>query len=128
MNIAAERARPKFVSSVEDLEVYRLAYRLALELHRASIAFPKMEQYELASQLRRASKGICANLAEGFAKQAQSSAEFGRFLAIAIGSANEIKTWLRFCEDLGYIEPQQASMYVDRYDKIARMLQKLRNR
>lgn len=31
-----------------------------------------MEQYALADQLRRSSKGICANLAEGFAKQTHS--------------------------------------------------------
>ena len=55
------------VSSVEDLEVFQRAYRASLELHRASLQFPKIEQFAgLADQIRRASKSICGNLAEGF--------------------------------------------------------------
>src|SRR5262245_58731844 len=63
-------------ASFEDLEVFKRAYRLSLEIHRASLKFPALEQRTLADQVRRASKSICANLAEGFAKQRQSRAEF----------------------------------------------------
>src|SRR5437588_190188 len=63
------------VSSFEDLEVFRRAYRISLDLHRASLQFPKIEQFGgLADQMRRASKSICGNLAEGFGKQRQSNA------------------------------------------------------
>ena len=55
-----------FANRVEDLEVFRRAYRLSLEVHRASLEFPRIEQFALADQVRRASKSICANLAEGF--------------------------------------------------------------
>jgi four helix bundle protein len=88
----------------EDLKVFKLAHRLALEVHRASLGFPAVEQYGLADQVRRASKSICANIAEGVGKQAGSPAECGRFLAMALGSADEMRVWLRFCLDLGYIE------------------------
>ena len=50
-------------------------------VHRASLDFPAIEQRALADQVRRASKSICANLAEGFGKQAASPAEFRRFLS-----------------------------------------------
>jgi hypothetical protein len=53
------------VERVEDLEVFRCAYRLSLEIHKSSLEFPRIEQFALADQLRRASKSICANLAEG---------------------------------------------------------------
>ena len=56
---------PGFVRRVEDLEVFQRAYRVSLEVHRASLAFPQIEQFALADQIRRASKSICANLAEG---------------------------------------------------------------
>ena len=49
----------------EDLQVFKKAYRLSLEVHRASLEFPVIEQRVLADQIRRASKSICANLAEG---------------------------------------------------------------
>ena len=63
----------------EDLEVFRRAYRLSLEVHRTSLEFPRIEQFALADQIRRASKSICANLAEGFGRQSdrnRSSAAF----------------------------------------------------
>jgi four helix bundle protein len=49
----------------EDLAVFKLAYRVSLEIHRASLNFPAVEQYGLGEQIRRASKSICANIAEG---------------------------------------------------------------
>ena len=48
-------------SSYGDLEVYPMAHRLGVELHRFSLSLPKYELYETGSQLRRASKSISAN-------------------------------------------------------------------
>ena len=76
------------VASVEDLDVFRRAYSISLDLHLASLKFPKIEQFGgLADQIRRASQSICANLAEGFGKQRQSNLEFKRYLMMAVGSA-----------------------------------------
>jgi four helix bundle protein len=86
-------ARMTAPKSFEDLAVFKLAYRLSLEIHRASLDFPAIEQRALAEQIRRASKSICANLAEGFGKQVASPPEFKRFLAMAIGSADEMRVW-----------------------------------
>ena len=82
-----------FVSRVEDLEVFARAYRVSLEVHRASLEVPRIEQFALADQIRPASKSICANLAEGFSRQQQSKPEFCRFLIMAIGSADEMQVW-----------------------------------
>ena len=68
----------------EDLEVFKRAYLVSLEIHKATLEFPQIEQYALADQLRRSSKGICANVAEGFGKQSHSVAEFMRFIHMAI--------------------------------------------
>jgi len=114
------------VRSFEDLEVFRKAYRLALELHEASLRFPRHEQRELAQQMRRASKSVCANIAEGFAKQRLSPAEFRRFLSIGIGSADEMRVWIRFAHDLGYVDEAVWRRWRDGYEEIARMLQGLR--
>ena len=109
----------------EDLDVFQRAYKVSLELHRASLAMPRTEQYALADQVRRASKGICANLAEGFGRQAQSKAEFQRFIRMSIGSADEMRVWLRYCFDLGYISNEQWQAWRDEYEQIAKMLQGL---
>jgi four helix bundle protein len=109
----------------EDLEVFKRAYRLSLEVHRASLGWPLAEQRALADQVRRASKSICANLAEGFGRQASSRAEFRRFVAMALGSADEMRLWLRYGLDLGYVEEPTWRRWRDGYQEIARMLQGL---
>jgi four helix bundle protein len=110
------------VMRVEELDVFKRAYRISIEVHKASLEFPKIEQYALADQIRRASKGICANLSEGFGKQAYSKAEFKRFVYMAIGSANEMRIWSRYCLDLGYIEEVKWQTWRDEYEEIAKML------
>ena len=51
--------------TAEDVDVFRLAYDLSLAVHRASLEFPRIEQYRgLADQLRRASKSICSLIVE----------------------------------------------------------------
>ena len=111
-----------FANRVEDLEVYQRAYRLSLEVHRVSLEFPRIEQFALADQVRRASKSICANLAEGFGRQQQSKPEFRRFLIIALGSADEMQVWTMYCRDLGYIGTEIAARWQSEYREIARML------
>jgi four helix bundle protein len=111
-----------FANRVEDLEVFRRAYRLSLEVHRASLEFPRIEQFALADQVRRASKSICANLAEGFGRQQQSKPEFRRFLMMALGSADEMQVWTMYCRDLDYIGADTAERWQSEYREIARML------
>ena len=89
----------------EDLEVFRRAYGLSLEMHRASLTWPREEQFGgIADQLRRSSKSVCALLAEGSARQRSSQAEFRRYVIMAMGSADETRLWCRYAEDLGYVE------------------------
>lgn len=116
----------KLVSSAKEMTVYKRAYAISLEIHKTTLSFPKIEQYDLASQMRRASKSICANLSEGFAKQAHSSAEFGRFVSMAIGSAGEMLTWTDYCHDLKYITQDITRHWLDEYKAILKMLQKLK--
>ena len=118
--------KPSGVSSVEDLDVFQRAYRISLDLHRASLQLPKIEQFGgLADQIRRASKSICGNIAEGFGKRRRSAAEFKRYLLMAIGSADEVQVWLRYCSDLEYIDQKACAMWRDEYRQIAKMLQGL---
>ena len=112
----------KAIRTFEDLDVFQRAYRISLSVHRASLQFPPVEQYALADQLRRASKSICANIAEGFGKQRQSRREFRRYLLVALGSSDEMRVWSRYCLDLGYIDDRTWQAWRDEYQEIARML------
>ena len=111
---------------VERLAVFRRAYGLSLVLHRASHAFPKVEQYGgVADQLRRSSKSVCALLAEGSGRQLSSDAEFRRYVMMALGSADETKLWCAYAKDLGMAEPAEADAWSTEITEIARMLQGL---
>ena len=112
----------KFIHSVEDLEVFQKAYQVSLEIHKLTLLFPKIEQYALGDQLRRSTKSICANLAEGFAKQKDSKREFARYLSLSLGSSDESRIWIQYACDLGYIDSAHASKLKENYIEISKML------
>lgn len=117
-----------YISSYRDLDVYCRAFELSLEIHKATLQFPSIEQYALAGQLRRASKSICANIAEGYAKQSFSLPEFHRFLGIAIASAVECSVWVDYAVSLGYIDTQCAEKWNQEFVVLEKMLGKLRSK
>lgn len=108
--------------SYEDLQVYQRAFKAALDIHAISLKFPKTEQYALADQLRRASKSICANVAEGQAKQHYSTPEFKRFLFMSLGSSEETRVWLKFSLKLDYINSETWQQLDAEYEEISKML------
>ncbi|HEX5653503.1 MAG TPA: four helix bundle protein [Chitinophagaceae bacterium] len=56
------------IKTVLDLEVYVLSYRLAMDIFKTPRKFPKEERFSLTDQLVRSSRGIAANIAEGWEK------------------------------------------------------------
>ena len=125
-----ERQTPEIrIRNGEDFDVFKRAYTLSLVLHRASLAFPKIEQYGgLADQLRRASKSVCSLIVEGQGRQSASPKEFSRDLVMAIGSAEEAKLWCRYAADLGYAEVERSEQWREEFGHIIRMVQGLRSR
>ena len=87
--------------------------------------FQKSNSSGLADQIRRASKSICGNIAEGYGKRRRSRAEFKRYLLMAIGSADEMQVWLRYCSDLEYIDQKSCAQWRNEYRQLARVLQGL---
>jgi len=53
------------MNSHRDLDIYKLAFELAVRVHRESLKLPKFELYEQGSQLRRSSKSVKDQIAEG---------------------------------------------------------------
>ena len=111
------------IKSYRDFEVYQRAYKISLEIHMLSLKFPKIEQYGgLADQLRRATKSISMNIAEGYGKHSSSALEFKRYLSISLGSKNEVDVQLQYCKDLSYITADEYSKYYNEYQEIGKML------
>ena len=113
------------IKSYEEFNVFQRAYNVSLEIHKFTLGLPGIEQYSIADQMRRASKSICANFAEGFGKQKYSKAEFKRFILMSIGSTDEMVLWLKYAKDLGYLEEKQFEIWRTEYIEIVKMLQGL---
>ena len=109
------------------LDVYKKSYGLALEVHKLTLSFPKSEQYDLARQLRNATKSIPVNIGEGMGRQ-ESPKDVLHFIRIALGSCDETRIWLDFARDLGYIRPELHKLLDERYREVGRMLTGLRKR
>ncbi len=76
-----------------DLKVYQLSYRLAMEIFELSKSFPKEERYALTDQIRRSSRSVAANIAEGYRKR-QYPKLFVLKMVNADGEAAETQVWL----------------------------------
>ena len=113
------------IKNFRDLKVYQRAYENSLEIHRISQNFPKYEQIELGSQIRRATKSIAMNIAEGFGRN-DSLADFKRFMTIALGSCDEVRVQLDYCRDLSYITGEQYTTFEQEYTEIGKMLTAMR--
>jgi four helix bundle protein len=104
-----------------DLKVYQLAYRLAMEIFRCSKTFPEDERYSLTSQIRRSSRSVAANIAEGYRKR-QYPNMFVSKLADCDGEATETQVWLDFTRDCGYLSPEHHKELKAGYEEVGRML------
>ena len=98
----------------KDLDVYKRAYRLALEIHKFSFTLPKELQYDLADQIRRASRSIPSNIVEGLARD-KSSKDTLNFLRDALGSNDEILFNLEFMKDAGFLTEERYKNFSDEY-------------
>ena len=103
------------------LDVYRKAYDASLAIHRETLRFPPFGQREWASQVRRSSKSIPANIGEGMGRQ-MSPKDVVRFLRNAIGSCDETRIWLEYSRDLGYIDQARFTELHDSYCEVGKML------
>lgn len=112
------------IQSFKDLMVYQESYTLAVIINKAILRLPASEKYDLVDQMRRASKSIPSNIAEGYAKRL-SEKEFKRYLLSAIGSCNEMTVHISFAKDLGFWKSEFCEDLLKRYDITGRQLTKL---
>ena len=73
----------------------------AKAIYQATSAFPSDEKFGLVNQMCRASVSIPSNIAEGHARS--STADFQRFISIAMGSVAELETQILLSTELGYL-------------------------
>ena len=104
-----------------DLKVFQLAYSLAMEIFNLSKSFPREEVYSLTNQIRRSSRSVPANIAEGFRKRRYPNM-FVSKLADSDGEGTETQVWLDFALDCGYMSKTNRDRLTAGYEEVGRML------
>ena len=74
-----------------------------MEIYELSKSWPVEEKYSLTDQIRRASRSVCSNLREAWAKR-RYKAHFISKLTDSDGENSETDTWLDFVLDCGYLD------------------------
>jgi four helix bundle protein len=117
------------MGSYRELEVYRMAFTLAIKVHNLTMTLPKHELYEQGSQVRRSAQSIKDNIAEGFGRR-RYKAEYIRFLIFAHASCDEAINQLEMINQL-YFKENPLDGLIQEYNilgsKINRFIQHVEN-
>lgn len=103
-----------------DLEVWKEAHRLSIEIYKISDEFPKKETYGISDQLRRSSTSVSANMAEGFGRY--HFKDKIKFYYNARGSICEVQNFIFFAKDIGYLDRNLARKIFQDYEKLNKRL------
>ena len=112
-------------TSFEDLHVWKRSKELCVQIYKVSRRGAFARDFGLRDQIQRASVSVMSNIAEGFERF--GGVEFKRFLAIARGSAGEVRSQLYLAKDLGYVDEIEFERLRAECIEITRMLTALRN-
>jgi four helix bundle protein len=104
-----------------DLKVFQLAYKLAMEIFNESKSFPKEERYSLTDQIRRSSRSVATNIAEGYRKRRYPNM-FVSKMADADSEGAETQVWLDFARDCGYLSQDRHDALIIGYEDVGKML------
>ncbi len=108
--------------SYKDLDIYKMARKLAIEIHKISLELPKFEMYEEGSQIRRSSKSIKSNIVEGFGRRRYKQ-EFIKFLIYSLASCDETTDHLdTLYETRSFVDEERYRRLCEEYDYLGRMI------
>lgn len=105
---------------VEDLKVYKMLFKLSLQVYNITLEFPKFEMYELGSQLRRSSNSVPANVAEGFNNKHTNI--YLECISRSHGELRETIHHLKIAYCKGYIKEDKLKVLVNNYRGCSKML------
>jgi four helix bundle protein len=105
------------IRDFRELDVYRMAMDAAVGIFELSKGFPAEERYSLTDQVRRCSRSVCANIAEGWRKRRYPNAFVSR-LSDAEAEAAETEVWLEIAVRCGYLDKTRSSELEQQYEHV----------
>jgi four helix bundle protein len=104
----------------KNYKVWQKSHNLVFNVYKTVNLFPKDEQFNLVSQIKRASISIPTNIAEGCGRETQK--ELIRFLYISSGSAHELDYLFLISTELNFISKEESTFLLNEIDEIKKML------
>lgn len=114
------------INSAKDLDAYKKAYALSMDIFQLSKEWPKDEKYSLTDQVRRSSRSVCSNLREAWAKR-RYEAHFISKLSDCDGENSETDTWLDYARDCGYLSEEKYAELTCEVTLVGKMLGSMLN-
>ena len=122
--------------SVDDLEVYKLAFELQRRIFKITKTFPREEMYSLTDQVRRSSRSVGANIREAWAKRRYpahfvsklSDSDGFRLVGRSYSSERESEEtihWILSAHDCEYIDAVSRDDFKKEYRHVSGMLNKM---
>ena len=113
--------RKSEIRHFRDLDVYRRAFDAAMKIFELTKKFPGDEKFSMVDQIRRASRSVCSNIAEGWRKRRYISV-FRNKMTDAMQEASETQCWLEFASACRYISEDEFQDLDTEYENIIGML------
>ncbi len=110
----------------KDLRVFQMGFLGSMRIFEISKNWPKEERYSLTDQIRRSSRSVCANIAEGWQKRLYVGS-FVSKLSDANAEAAETEVWLDFALKCGYIDESVHHELYQQFETICGSLVKMIN-
>jgi len=107
--------------SFKRLKVFQKSYKLAMEIFELTKTFPKEERYSLTDQIRRASRSVSVNIAEGYRKRRYPK-HFTSKITDADAECSETIVWLDFSFNCNYISEEKKNELQFEYQEVGKML------
>ena len=114
------------VEDFRDLRTYQHAFEASHKIFELSKHWPKVERYALTDQIRRASRSVCANMAEAWSKRLYIK-HFTSKLSDAHAEASETTVWIDYAFECGYLTSDEAELLRRRYRRVIGGLIKMIN-
>ena len=110
------------VKNWTDLNAWKKAHQLTIEVYKITKLFPDTEKYALTQQIQRASVSIGANIVEGFHRKTKKDRVY--FYTMGLTSLEEVKYYFILSKDLKYITDDKARLMYSLCNEVGRHLRR----
>ena len=109
------------MSGFKDMTVYKKAFEMANLVFLLSKRFPVEERYSLTDQIRRSSRSVSAQFAEGYRKK-RYPLHFISKMTDCDGENAETQVWLDHAVACAYVTQQDIAPIISLSEEVGRML------